>query len=138
MRMIEYVYTGMLLVSLMLIYFALKNYNSSKELLADGIKTRAKVIELIRVSSDDGYTYKPVFEYTDKLNNIVTFESSVSSNPPSYKIGDNVNIIYSRDSDERKVVSFWGLYRWTTILLCIASPLLIIGGGYLLYTRGLM
>ncbi|PHQ61048.1 MAG: hypothetical protein COC08_06335 [Maribacter sp.] len=136
MRMIEYLYSGMLLVSIVLIYFAIKQYNNTTALIIDGIKTTAKVIDLIEISGDDGYTYKPVFEYTDRTNTNITFKSDVSSSPSPYKIGDNVNIIYSQDNDERKVVSFWGLYRWTIILLSIASPLLIIGGGYLLYSRG--
>jgi hypothetical protein len=135
MKMIEYIYNGMLLISIVLIYFAVKQYNHTKELISSGVKTTAKVIELIEISGDNGYTYKPVFEYTNRKNTKITFKSKVSSSPAPYKIGDIVNIIYSNDNDERKVVSFWGLYRWTIILLSIASPLLIIGGGYLLYIR---
>lgn len=136
MKMIEYLYSGILLISIVLIYFAIKQYSNTKELISTGIKTTAEVIDLIEISGDDGYTYKPVFEYTDRTNTKIIFKSKVSSSPPSYKIGDNVNIIYSKDNDERKIVSFWGLYRWTIILLSIASPFFIIGGGYLLYTKG--
>ena len=136
MKMIEYLYSGMFLVSIILIYFAIKQYNNTKELLTTGIQTTAKVIDLIRISNDDGYTYKPVYEFIDNTGTKVTFKSSVSSSPTPYKVGDNVNIIYAKDSDKRKVISFWGLYRWTVILLAIAAPLLIIGGGYLLYKRG--
>ncbi|WP_198146878.1 DUF3592 domain-containing protein [Maribacter thermophilus] len=134
--MIEYLYYGMLLISIFLIYFALRQYNGTRELMQSGIKTKAEVVDLIEVSDDEGTAFKPVFEYRDRSKNLMTFKSQVSSRPAPYKIGDKVNIIYSPESDERKVVSFWGLYRWTIILLCIASPLLIIGGGYLLYSRG--
>ncbi|MEN8125864.1 MAG: DUF3592 domain-containing protein [Bacteroidota bacterium] len=134
--MIDYLYGGMLLVSLVLIFFAIKQYSNSQKLISTGLKTKAKVIDLIEISGDDGYTYKPVFEYTDRVNNIITFNCEVSSSPARYKIGDIVNIVYDPNSDERKVISFWGLYRWTIILLTIASPLLIIGGGYILYTKG--
>ena len=136
MKLIELLYVGMLVVSVVLIYFAYKQYHASQNLMAEGIKTKAKVIDLIEVSGDDGSTYKPVFEYTDRNNNVVAFTSSVSSSPAPYSIGDNVTIVYAKNSDERKVVSFWGLYRWTIILLSMASPLLIIGGGYFLYSRG--
>ena len=136
MKMIEYLYAGMLLLSVVMFYFAFQQYNASKSLMAEGIKTKAKVIDLIKKSSDDGYTYKPVFEYTDKANNLVSFKSEVSSSPALYRIGDTVNIVYSIDNEDRKVVSFWGLYRWAIFFLSLASPLLIIGGGYLLYTRG--
>ncbi len=50
-----YLYNGFLLVALLLIYFALKQYGITKELMNSGIKTKATVIELIAVSSDDGY-----------------------------------------------------------------------------------
>ncbi len=136
MKMIEYLYGGMLVISVILIYFGIRHYNVTKNLLTDGIKTKAKVIDLIKITGDDGYTYKPVFEYKDKANNIVTFKSDVSSSPAPYDIGDTVNMVYAKNSDEKKIISFWGLYRWTIILLSIASPLLIIGGGYILYSRG--
>ncbi len=134
--MIEYVYAVILSISVVLIFFALKQYNNTKTLEAEGIRTKAKVVSLIQVSGDKGYTYKPVFEYTDRTNTVVRFNSSVSSNPPAYNIGNSVMIIYAKNGDDRKVVSFWGLYRWTIVLLAIASPLLIIGGGYFLYSRG--
>jgi len=134
--MIEYLYAGMLLISIVLIYFAFRNYNTTKNLMTDGVKTKARVIDLIEVEGNDGYTYTPVFEYNDNANNIVKFESRISSNPPRYSVGEMVNIIYSKDTEEKKIISFWGLYRWAIILLSIASPLLVIGGAYILYSRG--
>lgn len=134
--MIEYLYGGMFIISFVLIYFAIKQYESTIELINNGIKTSGKVIDLIEISDSDGSTYKPVFKFTDKTGAEITFKSSVSSSPASYKIGDSVKIIYSKDNDERKIVSFWGLYRWTILCLSFAAPLMIIGGGYLLYSRG--
>ncbi len=134
--MFEYLYGGMLLISIVLIYFSYRHYYSTKELINQGIKTTATVIDLIQIRGDDGYTYKPVFKYTNRAGAEIEFKSEISSSPPAYKTGDRVQIIYSKDGDERKVVSFWGLYRWTIVLLTIASPLLIIGGGYIMYTKG--
>lgn len=137
MKMIEYLYPGMLLISVVLIFFAIRQYRVTKDLMANGIKTTAKVIELIEDSDGDGdIHYSPVFEYTDWEGKVVTFTSKVSTSPSPYIVGDYEEIVYSKDNDTRKVVSFWGLYRWTLILLSIASPLLIIGGGYILYSRG--
>lgn len=136
MRMIDYLYYGLFLFALILMYFALKQFNITKDLLANGIITKATVTDLIKVSSDDGYTYKPVFEYTDNTNNIITFKSDVSSKPAPYAVGDLVDIVYSTENDRTKVVSYWGLYRWTIILLSIAAPFLIISAGYFLYLKG--
>ena len=129
------IYYGMFLLSVILIFFAYKQYNKSINLINSGIKTTAKVIDLIQVRGDDGYTYKPVYEYKDKNAKTIVFESGISSSPAPHTIGDNVQIIYSTNSKERKIVSYWGLYRWTIILLAIAMPFLVIGGGYLLYLK---
>lgn len=133
--MMEYLYYGMVLVALVLIYFGIRQYNSSKELINTGVKTAGKVVNLIKHRSEDGYTYKPVFEYTNKANKKIKFVSEISYGSAPYKIGEDVNIVYSKDGTKSKVVSFWGLYRWTLILFSIASPLLIIGGGFFLYSR---
>lgn len=136
MKMIDYLYYGMLGVSLVLIYFASKNYYSTKDLVRTGYRTKAKVIELIEIKGDDSSTYKPVFEYTDRVGTSITFKSEISSRPAPYKVGDNVNIIHSEDNEDVRIVSFWGLYRWPIFLLSLASPLFIIGGGFFLYTKG--
>ena len=136
MKMIALLYFGFLALGLTLAYFAYTNYVHSKDLVNNGIKTTATVIDLLTVAGDDGNTYKPVFEFKDRSDRVITFESEISSSPPSYRIGEKVDILYDPDDNDRKVVSFWGLYRWSIVLMCIASPLLIIGGGYVLYTQG--
>jgi len=133
--MINYLYWGLFLAGILLLYFALRAYNNTNSLLQEGIKTTAVVVKMVSSSSSDGTTYRPIFEFTDRGNTVRTYESSVSSSPPSYKVGDKVKIVYNpKEDDEVKTITFWGLYRWTIILLCIASPLLIIGGGYLWYS----
>jgi len=132
--MIQYLYWAFCAVGMILLYFAMRSYNNTRDLLSTGIKTTATVVEMITVSSSDGSTYKPVFEFTDRRHEIRRYESKISSSPPSYKVGEKVKIVYDqKEEDEVKTISFWGLYRWCIILLCIASPLLIIGVGYLLY-----
>lgn len=131
-----YLYGTLFTIGLVLTFFAYSQYQKTVKLQDIGRKTTAHVIRLITVQGDDGNTYKPVFEYLDRSKNTKTFVSDVSSSPPSYKIGDKVKIVYNpKEESDVKVISYWGLYRWTIILIAIASPLLIIGGGYLLYVR---
>ena len=66
MKMGEYFYTGMMFLSIVLIYFAYQNFNKTQRLVNTGVKTKGMVTDLIEVRGDDGYTYKPVFEYIDK------------------------------------------------------------------------
>lgn len=135
--MLNYLYWAFFIGGMVLIYFAIRFYNQSNIILDVGIKTTATVVDLIEVSDDDGPTYKPVFEYLDRTNTKREFKSNVSSRPAAYIIGEKAKIVYDPDDlEEVKTITYWGLYRWTIILLCIAAPLMIIGGGYLLYTRG--
>jgi len=133
--MMDYLYSSLLLLSGALIIIAFYQYNITQDLIKNGVRTKANVIKLIEVNDDDGYQYKPVFEYSNMDNELVTFESPVSSRPAPFYVGEKVEIVYSTQDDQVKVISFWGLYRWPLILLSIASPLLIIGGGYLLYSK---
>ncbi|TMM58799.1 DUF3592 domain-containing protein [Maribacter algarum] len=134
--MIQYLYWALFAGGMVSLYFAMRSYNNTRDLLSTGIKTTATVVEMITVSGSDGSTYKPVFEFADRQQEVRRYESDISSNPPAYKVGEKVKIVYDeKDDDEVKTISFWGLYRWCIVLLCIASPLLIIGGGYLLYMR---
>lgn len=128
---------GLLFLGIILLYVALQHYTKTNKLISRGVKTTATVTRLIEIDGDDGYTYKAVFEFEGRNSTNYQLTSAVSSNPPMYKIGDRVKVVYNpNDPEEVKMVSFWGLYRWSVVLLSIACPLIIIGGGYLLYARG--
>ncbi|MEM7484364.1 MAG: DUF3592 domain-containing protein [Bacteroidota bacterium] len=127
-------YLLLFLIGTFLAYNAYTTYQKTQRLLEKGIKTTATVIQFHTHQSDGSTMYKPVFEFKDRSQNIRTFESAISSNPPAYKVGEKVKIIYDKnDSGAVKTISFWGLYRWSVILFMIAAPFLIIGGSYLLY-----
>lgn len=127
-----FAFTGLILIG-----FAVWQYQQTKELLQDGVKTTATVVELLESTDSDGdVTYKPVFSFQDRNYNERTYISLVSSRPPVYQINQKVKLVYDPNDDtEIKIIGFWGLYRATIILSCIAAPLLIIGGGYFLYLR---
>ena len=131
-------YSLLFIIGAVLSYFAYSEYKKTQKLLLSGVKTTATVIDLIVSTNDDGNAmYKPVFEFTDRSLIKRTFKSSISSNPAPYKIGEKVKVIYNqKNTKEVKTVSFWGLNRWSLILLMISTPLLIIGGSYLLYVSG--
>ena len=134
--MIVYLYWGLTLLGFVLLYFSYTQYNKTRVLVGTGTSTKATVIEHIRVHDSDGDTFRARFKYQDKQNAIYNFETDYSSRPAPYKIGQELEIVYNSDHSKRAVVSFWGLHRWSIILLCFALPLLIIGVGYILYTSG--
>lgn len=119
----------------LLAYYAWKQFQKSRDLLNKGVQTTAKVVAYKTSRGKNGTLYAPIFEFKDRSQELVTFTSSINSSPPAYEIGETVKIVYNnRNTKNVKVVSFWGLYRISVILLMIASPLLVIGGSYLLYS----
>jgi len=128
-------YTFLFLIGLFLAYSAYNQYQKTKSLLEKGIKTTAVVTKFSTHQSDGSTMYTPVFEFKDRSQNKRTFKSGISSSPPAYEIGEKVQLIYDHTNPEKaRTISFWGLYRWSVILLMIASPFLVIGGSYLLYS----
>ncbi len=127
------IYNILLLISLILGYISYTFYLKTQNFVQEGTVTTAIVTDLIasRNSDDDGYTYAPVFEYEDENGEKISHQHSISSSPASYSINQKVPIICLEGS--YKVLSFWGLYRVTIILLMIASPLFVVGFGHALY-----
>lgn len=76
---------------------------------------------------DNGTTFTPVvqFKLTDGEN--ITFTSSVGSNPPQFKIGDSVKVLFSPDKpDNAEINSFVSLWLLQIIFLFIGIVFLII------------
>lgn len=130
-------YTILFYAGVIIAFIGISDLTRVKYLNSNGITVEAKVVKLLPVSSDDGDdTYKAVFEYCNASGKVRTFTSSVSANPPAHKINDLVNLLYDpRDESNIRVKTFWGLHRLTIIALVLAMPLIIFGGGFLLYDR---
>ncbi|WP_273273347.1 DUF3592 domain-containing protein [Maribacter polysiphoniae] len=130
-------YAFLFLIGASLSYLAYSQYRQTQGLLAKGTKTMATVVGFIETQSENNTMYKPVFEFLDRSQIKHTYISSISSYPAPYKIGDRIKITYNpKNSEDVKTISFWGLYRWSVICFMIAAPFLILGGSYLLYSRG--
>lgn len=131
----QFIHITILLLSLVLFYFANQYFNETQHFINDGVKTTAVVIDLERETNSDGSVFFPVFEYTGLDKEKITFRGNVGSSPASYSIGEQVSILYSLTTKERRILSYWGLYRWTLVLLIFATPLFVVGLGFILYNR---
>jgi hypothetical protein len=64
----------------------------------------------------------------DEKGNEITFTTSSSSNPPSYSVGENVEVLYNpKASNDAKIKGFYSLWLGTIILGAFGVVLLIIG-----------
>ena len=137
MKVIKYVFTiigaGMLIGA----YFL---YKSTSTFLEDAVSTEGTVIELLRVYSDSdsgtSITYKPVVEFLDKNGSDFEFTSSSSSNPPSYSIGEKVEVLYNPTSPNKaKIKGFFSLWGAATIVGGLGTVFFLIGGAILIFSR---
>ncbi|MCK5907065.1 MAG: DUF3592 domain-containing protein [Flavobacteriales bacterium] len=127
MKKTKLVSIGLIVFGIALVFWAVMQFNNTNDFIENGNKTTATVIELIEEYDEGSATYTPVFKYINELDETITFESSVSSNPPSYRIGDVENIIYMPNTDDARIDSTWGLYLFTIALSIIATLSIIFG-----------
>jgi len=104
-------------IALVFVFFALRSFVNTRILLSKGAKSKAEVVDLVESMDEDGTYYRPVFQYKDKKYNETVYKSKVGSSPARYKIGEKVTVIFNPDSNEVKVMSFWGLYSWVIVFL---------------------
>jgi len=100
--------------------------------IRDSEKTMGTVILLKKEKdSDGGTTYRPVFRFKTKTNQEIVFDHSVTSSPPSWSVGDDATIVYDPDNpDNARLYSYFGVFGVAAILMAVAMPLIVIGGGY--------
>ncbi|WNJ18346.1 DUF3592 domain-containing protein [Pontibacter sp. G13] len=128
-----YLYALLLLIGLSLAGFAMKQYQKTYALLTEGVRTTAIVSGF---AQDSEGLEAPEFRFKAKGKTILV-QSGIYSSPPAYELNEEVPIVHDANNPrEYRVIGYWGLYRWTIILLAIAGPFLVIGGGYFLFRFG--
>lgn len=90
----------------------------SWKLTTQGTTVEGRVVNLLSSEEDDGSTtYAPVVEY-EAGGNTYSYESHNYSNPSTYQVGQEVNLIYDRDHpDKARISNFVEL--WLIPLLLI-------------------
>ncbi|SCY15364.1 Protein of unknown function [Flavobacterium anhuiense] len=127
-----YLISGLGLVFLLSAIFSFRN---TMLFLKNGNKATATVIGLHRYESD-GEVFAPIFTFQTKDNRLVTYELAEGTDPPAWKIGETATVIYNpSDPSEVSLYSYFRVFIWTLVLLSIALPLLVIGGGYFIAVR---
>lgn len=126
-------YTISLIVGIILLGVSLFLLKGSLAFLKSSERATATVIEMETVSGTDGNTYKPIFKFKTRHNQEIVFRKSSSSSPPSWKVGEEATIAYDiNDPDKARLLTYFGTFIWTIVLMCIALPFIVIGAGYYL------
>lgn len=122
---IKYVFS---LIGLGMLVGAFFWYKSTNDFLAEAIRAEGTVIELRLSRSSDSTTYAPVVNFIARNGEKITFVSSVSSNPPSYTVGEKADIFYlPADPYDAKLDSFFSLWGGATIVGGMGGLFFLIG-----------
>ncbi len=102
--------------------FAVKKVIETMIFLRNAQKTMATVVSYDSShSSGSGATYMPILEFKTTGDKKVQFTSTVATNPPAYKLGEQVEIRFlPKNPQAAKINSFYDLWLLTTILAFVA------------------
>lgn len=94
-----------------------------------------EVIDLERIrSSDNSVTWAPVVQFTTLQGETFQIQSSSSSNPPLYAVGEKIEVLYSPDSPhDAEMDGFFSLWGGILIMVIIGAGFTGMGGGMILY-----
>jgi len=103
-------------------------YIDKQAFLEKAETAQGTVIEMIPKRSKDSTTYSPVVSFTTKSGQQITYTSSTSSNPPSYDVGENVQIFYDpANPNDAEINGFFSLWLGVIILGFIGIVFFLIG-----------
>lgn len=95
-------------------------------------EVEGKVIEMVRIRDrdDGGYMYAPLVRFEAIDGRTVEFQSSLRSNPPGYRTGQTVSVLYDPDAPQSAAIrGLFSLWLTSIVLGFIGSAFLAVGTG---------
>jgi hypothetical protein len=117
----------LLVVGIGLLVLGVHLYRTTNIFLAKALPATGRIVDLAANHSSDSTTYAPVVEFQVDGHRY-KFKDSISSNPPSYRTGEIVKVLYDPDRPQSARIDRG---RWNT-----AVPLFVCAFGALLCFAG--
>jgi len=115
---------------IVLFIFAFLSFRSTLSFLKKAEKTTATVTSL-REFDSDGIVFSPLFTFRTRNNIEYTYELPEGTNPSAWSVGETETVIYDPDDPSSvELYTYFRIFAWPLILISIALPLLVVGGGY--------
>jgi hypothetical protein len=116
MKIIKQVFSSLLNGPIYLIIFGLIFFGIGAGLTyrqsvleSAGEQAQGEVIGLSTNCDSDGCSYAPVVRFNTRDEKTITFESTYSSSPPAYEVGERVTVVYRLDSPEKAEIKGAGM-----------------------------
>lgn len=108
----------------------------TQRFLANARGAQAEVIALQqRLGTGQERSYYPVLRYQTQEGSTQEVVSSVGSNPPRYKEGDSVDILYDpAEPDNVRIHTTFNVWAFPIILGGIGVIFLLVGGGITMFS----
>jgi len=120
-------------IGIILLRLSWNCYSSTRTFLVTAVITAGEVKELRKVGIT---SFAPVFVYSDSKGRSYEKVSDHSSDPPSYKVGEIVEVIYDKSNpQEARIKSFTSLWLGLTILVLLDICFLFVGVWVLIAIR---
>ena len=95
--------------------------------IAKAVKADGVVSDMVRSYSNRSYSYAPVVRFVARDGKKIEFKSSVSSNPPSYRIGQKVTVFYDPENPQTaKINSFMSLWALPAVTGGVGTLFLLV------------
>ncbi|ABQ07553.1 DUF3592 domain-containing protein [Flavobacterium johnsoniae] len=128
---IKYLFTAaglVLLVGTVYLYLDKQAFIKKAEVV------QGDVVELVRERSNNSIMYAPVVSFITKEGSKIEITSSVSSNPPSYNVGETVEIMYNpKEPNKANINSFESLWLGVLVMGIFGIIFFLVGFLIILY-----
>ena len=93
------------------------------------VEAQGTVTQMLHMTDKDGdVTYKPVVRFSTAEGRTIEFKSSFSTNPPAYRVGQSVAVVYLPDEPEKaQIRGFLSLWMGPMIIAFIGAIFFLIG-----------
>ncbi|MBI3440579.1 MAG: DUF3592 domain-containing protein [Proteobacteria bacterium] len=120
----------LVLLSLLLIGASYFSYSKTHELTVHGVQASGTVVRMDKSYSSSGShthaTYQPVVSFADQNGRVITFHDSIRSNPPAYRVGEKVTVLYLTQNPPATAAIDRGLWNWAEPVGCLGIGVLLL------------
>lgn len=114
------------------IYLGVQRY----DFLEKSVSATGRVADMHISRSNDGSSYYPVVEFSPSGSfEVFTFRHDVGSNPPSYRRGEQVDVLYLPDNPEEAIIDA-GLFNWAAPVFVLLFGIIFTGAGFSIIKKG--